>query len=1030
MALAFRAATTHSGVGTTITKPAGTVEDDIVLMVALTVGSGSGPTTPPGFASLMLQKTSQTYAFPSGTNYWNAYFKVAGASEPASYTITGGSTTWVCASYSGGHVLAPYEAAVGAFATGSSIAAGLPAMIPTSSDDMYVAFVAGVTTVAAPSFTFPVEMTERASVAHTNTDRYSRIELADRLLSTAGIGAGAQNVISTYLVAPAYVTILLRPANRAPVAPTALTVAGAQNGGTADLSGDVEVYAQFNDPDGGDLISGAAIRRKIGLGAYSYWNGTDWSAGSGFFFPTTSETETTDTWTNGVTYLVGKRYEDQAGTDGTWSDDIVVIGSAPPAVAITAPIGEIETSLPTITGDYTDAEGDDMIGLEAAVFTTDVAEAVGFDAATATAVWRSGYVATDTVSTTVDEGLPNADYVLALRVYQEGNLASEWATEEFTVTVDPPPPPYLTASFDDSINAVRLIARVPGNQLTEQQADLRHGIEGWLPDNDNTASLIGIEGVGMEVTATGPDAIVIRVTNELSTSPQDTYTEYIEFALAAGADVGTGHLEVTLLGTDGTILEVVESAPVAELPTVLVDPDPDPPDNEPFTIDLRYDVSEDFTDPRPLAVATLTAAVDIRALVDVGTTGKDVDHGEWTWRSGTSGPWLTTSPARTDDLVEPYDMGLPYVTPSDFGASGQYSVRFQAFCTDGSIEVATSTFTTIVEAEAVMGDIHEPNIDPEWLLDGTVSWAMTFDATGSTDAGRIVKNHPGLQVASSGRDRATVLITAPSPYRTNQGKALRVSLPSQAQDPAANDGLTGYGMSKRTTFLDAGLDEITFGEEVYFSYRVWIPDDFMTGYATGRHLLGIKFPCLGGGPTDPSDPFSANDSALGDTHWLSMFMPHGDDTHTTTRLGLRAWSFMYLFWGMDKHAQFPSLRQEQPMRVGATAHGDWSDTNKPILRMPYGAWCHVEQRHRMNTAAATTFSNTTGPSNGTAKDGIYQCRINGVTGMTVTDVCYLKNSTDRLNIVALQLFSGGPFSLDKPEQLLVDDFVLSSGWRS
>jgi hypothetical protein len=211
MALAFRAASTT--INGTLTKPGGVVEGDIMLLVGYDIGSGA-MTAPSGWLALSTPRTSPTFSL-AGLNYWQGFYKIAGASEPASYSVQSG-TRWLCSAYSGGNVLTPYEAVVAAYPSGSTTSIALSDMTPTSSDTMYVAFVATVTTLGAPSLTFPPDMTVRSTVSHTNGADYVATAVADRLLSTAGVGPGASNVISTYIVGPATLTVLLQPWRRRP----------------------------------------------------------------------------------------------------------------------------------------------------------------------------------------------------------------------------------------------------------------------------------------------------------------------------------------------------------------------------------------------------------------------------------------------------------------------------------------------------------------------------------------------------------------------------------------------------------------------------------------------------------------------------------------------------------------------------------------------------------------------------------------------------------------------------------------------
>ena len=63
--------------------------------------------------------------------------------------------------------------------------------------------------------------------------------------------------------------------NATPNAPGVLAPA---DGSVADVAASLGIIWQFNDPDQGDEQSAYTVRRRIGAGAFTYWNGTSWAA--------------------------------------------------------------------------------------------------------------------------------------------------------------------------------------------------------------------------------------------------------------------------------------------------------------------------------------------------------------------------------------------------------------------------------------------------------------------------------------------------------------------------------------------------------------------------------------------------------------------------------------------------------------------------------------------------------------------------------------------------------------------------------
>lgn len=109
----------------------------------------------------------------------------------------------------------------------------------------------------------------------------------------------------------------------APNAPTGLTPTG-----THDLSGTPTfgyTYVPVNAVGGQTAF---AMRRKIGAGAYGYWNGTDFSSSSAVWNPSSDQSITFSpaVWANGVTYLYSFATQDDGG-QGVFAADATITGA-------------------------------------------------------------------------------------------------------------------------------------------------------------------------------------------------------------------------------------------------------------------------------------------------------------------------------------------------------------------------------------------------------------------------------------------------------------------------------------------------------------------------------------------------------------------------------------------------------------------------------------------------------------------------------------------------------------------------------
>lgn len=131
-----------SGAGLAITKPTGTVDGDLILVLAyLETDTNTWASVGSGFNTSAALTINQTGLFKL-----QAWWKIA-ASEPASWTWMPTTTNWriaVCASYSGGsgsgeRVDVTASAQADAVAIGSQTA---PSVTTTASDDLLAFFYA------------------------------------------------------------------------------------------------------------------------------------------------------------------------------------------------------------------------------------------------------------------------------------------------------------------------------------------------------------------------------------------------------------------------------------------------------------------------------------------------------------------------------------------------------------------------------------------------------------------------------------------------------------------------------------------------------------------------------------------------------------------------------------------------------------------------------------------------------------------------------------------------------------------------
>lgn len=214
MTIALRNAQSNdSGLGpvTTlqITKPTGTVADDVLIFaVSLRVNTAQTFAPPSGF--VLIRNTSGITAGRIAT-----YYKVAGGSEPANYTMGWSSTsnaTGCILGYSGVHTSSTIEDNNGAYnsATGADIV--IPSVSAADIQRVLVSIYGS--SGASPTWSPPAGMTEQVDRNATSCS----IGAADQSLATGG-ATGTRT--ATLSVTTDYVggqNIILTPATVTPTA--------------------------------------------------------------------------------------------------------------------------------------------------------------------------------------------------------------------------------------------------------------------------------------------------------------------------------------------------------------------------------------------------------------------------------------------------------------------------------------------------------------------------------------------------------------------------------------------------------------------------------------------------------------------------------------------------------------------------------------------------------------------------------------------------------------------------------------------
>lgn len=242
------------------------------------------------------------------------------------------------------------------------------------------------------------------------------------------------------------------PPIQAPAAPTLDTPA---NAAYQDLSGTPTFTWTYNPTQSDGAQAAISFRRKIsGAPSYSYWNpGTSsWqSTPLWFSYTTGSLTFPSGAWVNGNIYNWSVATQEATESlQGAFATDYTVTAQAVATVAVTAPTGSIASTTPTVTATATLPGGASMTGYRVIIYTAAQVAAGGFTPGAGPDVYDSGTVAT--TSTSISQPIPagllsnNATYYAYVAAEETGSEWSAWASSAFTVSVDAPATPTITAT--------------------------------------------------------------------------------------------------------------------------------------------------------------------------------------------------------------------------------------------------------------------------------------------------------------------------------------------------------------------------------------------------------------------------------------------------------------------------------------------------------------------------------------------------------------------------------------------------------
>jgi hypothetical protein len=265
---------------------------------------------------------------------------------------------------------------------------------------------------------------------------------------------------------------------------------------------------------------------------------------------------------------------------------IDVLTSTQPTLNVTSPSGTVtDTSFPSIVWTYTDAEGDQQSAYQIKIFDSTAYSASGFDPDTSTPTVDTGIVASTNNGATLEVDLADATtyraYVKVAHLVNGNNFFSDWDYSQFTIDVDAPATPLISAFYDNNLGAVVLTVFGRTNFLSANQASLETNTDGWVAVTNCSISRStsqynsGVASLQITATASGDAVASTTTATKFAVSPNSDFSAIADFkAGTTGRSVAVGiryltSAEAIISTTYGTSVTDSSSAWVTASATVV-----------------------------------------------------------------------------------------------------------------------------------------------------------------------------------------------------------------------------------------------------------------------------------------------------------------------------------------------------------------------------------------------------------------------------------------------------------------------------
>jgi hypothetical protein len=254
-----------------------------------------------------------------------------------------------------------------------------------------------------------------------------------------------------------------------------------------------------------------------------------------------------------------------------------VVTTNRPTVTVTAPSGTItDTTFPSVTWTYADTDGDPQSAYEIKIFDATTYTGATFSPDTTTPTLTTGIVTSENDGQTLEADLADGTtyraYVRVAQLLNGANYFSAWAYSEFTIDVDAPAPPLITAFFDETTKAITITIFGRTNSLSANQSSLEVDTVGWEASSNcaiarsTTQASLGSASLRMTATGSGDMTASTTTSTKFPVSPNQNFSAIADFRAGSttrSVSVGIRYLTsagATISTTFGTAVSATSSA--------------------------------------------------------------------------------------------------------------------------------------------------------------------------------------------------------------------------------------------------------------------------------------------------------------------------------------------------------------------------------------------------------------------------------------------------------------------------------------